>query len=126
MMHRSAILLVLVVLSGCASIVVGDTQILSVETPLCPKALCKLVNEQGTYFVAETPGTVTINKSYSPMVVECSKGDFKETISLESSTVGMTFGNILLGGIIGTAIDMGTGAAYEYDTLIQHPIDCKE
>ena len=30
----------------------------------------------------------------------------------------MAFGNILAGGIIGAAVDMGTGSAYDYPSLI--------
>jgi hypothetical protein len=30
----------------------------------------------------------------------------------------MAFGNILLGGVIGAAVDVGTGAAYDYPSLI--------
>lgn len=30
----------------------------------------------------------------------------------------MAFGNILFGGVIGAAVDAGSGAAYDYPTLI--------
>ena len=30
----------------------------------------------------------------------------------------MAFGNILFGGVIGAAVDVGTGAAYDYPPLI--------
>jgi hypothetical protein len=34
----------------------------------------------------------------------------------------MMFGNILAGGIIGGAIDAGTGAGYDYPTTITVPL----
>lgn len=36
----------------------------------------------------------------------------------KSSTKGMAFGNILFGGIIGAAVDIGSGAAYDYPSII--------
>lgn len=39
-------------------------------------------------------------------------------ISAKSSTKGMAFGNIIFGGIIGAGVDISTGAAYDYPTLI--------
>lgn len=125
-MKNIAIATLILSLSACASIVSGDGQIISVDTPNCPEARCKLLNEQGTYYVSDTPGTVNINKSASPMIIECKKGKFKETITVESGTEGMAFGNILAGGVIGAAVDMSTGAAYDYPTSIQHPLNCED
>lgn len=39
-------------------------------------------------------------------------------MTIKSSAKGMAYGNILAGGIIGAAVDMGTGAAYDYPSLI--------
>ena len=111
-------------LANCASIISGDTQIISISTPNCPGAACELSNNDGTFFVNPTPGTVTVNKSGSDMSITCRKGEHAQTISTESSTDGMTFGNILFGGIIGVAVDAGTGAMYKYDAAITHPLSC--
>ena len=37
---------------------------------------------------------------------------------VKSSTKGMAFGNILLGGFIGAGVDMSTGAAYDYPDIL--------
>lgn len=111
-------------LASCSSIVKGDTQSISISTPACPNAQCKLQNNQGTYFIGSTPGTVTINKSASALTIECHKGENKEIITTDSTTEGMAFGNILAGGIIGAAVDMNTGAAYKYTDLVEHPLNC--
>ena len=124
MLKKLLILPIIFTLCSCASIVSGDQQIVSVETPECDKAKCKLTNEQGTYYLSETPGTVTVNRSASPIFLECTKNDLKETVTVESGTKAMAFGNIIAGGVIGAAVDMSTGAAYLYPDVLTNPIVC--
>jgi hypothetical protein len=112
-------------LYGCASIVSGQSQIVSVSTPFCPDAECTLTNPEGTYYV-KTPGTLSIDREYDDLTVACKKEGFQPSnISVSSSTKGMAFGNILLGGVIGAGVDMGTGAAYDYPSEIINPLDCR-
>lgn len=118
-------LLLVSVLQGCASIVGGSTQVVSVDTPGCPGARCELVNEKGRFFVPATPGTVSVHRSYNNLQVTCSKeGAASTPISVASSTKAMAFGNILFGGVIGAGVDIGTGAAYDYPQLITVAMDC--
>jgi hypothetical protein len=120
MMSLAAI--ALIALSGCASIVNGQTQVLSVKTLVqggeVPKADCTLLNNKGTWYVT-TPGTVSVHRSFQDLHVTC-KGDGMDpgTMTVKSSTKAMAFGNILFGGIIGVGVDTGTGAAYDYPQLI--------
>ena len=112
-------------LSGCASIVSGQHQSLSVATPGCEKANCELQNDEGKWYVPITPGTVTVNRSYQELLVKCAKeGHEAATVSVKSTTKGLAFGNILLGGIIGAGVDMASGAAYDYPTEISVPMSC--
>lgn len=37
---------------------------------------------------------------------------------MPSHTKSLAFGNILFGGVIGAAVDVGSGAAYDYPSLI--------
>ena len=60
-------------LGGCSSIMNDKVQPVSVETPGCPGATCKLSNADGNYFINKTPGTVMVNKAYGDLTVECSK-----------------------------------------------------
>jgi hypothetical protein len=112
--------------SGCAAIVTGTEQTISVETPGCTGARCKLVNDKGTWYVSDTPGTVTVHRAYSALTVTCSKNGIQneEVGVATSSTKGMAFGNILFGGIIGAGVDVGTGAAYDYPKVVSIPMDC--
>ena len=110
-------------ITGCASIVSGTNQVVSVET-LLPSgkvagASCKLQNDKGVYFVT-TPGTVTVHRAYGDMSVTCDKaGMAPATTTFKSSTKGMLAGNILFGGVIGAGVDAASGAAYDYPALLQ-------
>jgi hypothetical protein len=110
-------------LTGCASIVSGTNQVVSVETlsqgGKVDGAVCKLVNDKGTYFVT-TPGTVTVHRAYGDMNVKCEKPGVPAGVaSIKSSTKGMMAGNILFGGVIGAGVDAASGAAYDYPALFQ-------
>lgn len=108
--------------TGCASIVTGQNQPISVQaragmTPVSG-AECELTNDKGTWFVT-SPGSATVTRSYDDLHVKCSRDGFEPaTTTVKSTTKGMAFGNILVGGIIGAAVDMGSGAAYDYPSLI--------
>jgi hypothetical protein len=110
-------------LAGCASIVSGTSQPLSVEArspdgAAVAAASCTLTNDKGKWFVS-TPGSVTVHRSFEDLVVACTKEKFAgEPTPVKSSTKGMTAGNILFGGLIGVGIDMSTGSAYDYPNLI--------
>lgn len=119
--------LALVALSGCASIVDGTKQTLSVKAMdngnSLADAQCSLKNDKGTWFV-RTPGTVTVHRSYDALNVKCKHPGYQTAlIKSESSTKGMAFGNILFGGIIGAGVDMSDGAAYNYPNLITVPMN---
>lgn len=116
----------LISLGGCASIVDGSSQSLSVKTMTnfddVAGARCTLANSKGVWYVT-TPGTVTVHRAYGDMNVNCSKPGYVANVSsVPSSTRGMAFGNILFGGLIGAGVDMGTGAAYDYPSPIIVPL----
>lgn len=112
-------------LHGCASIVSGQDQVISVSAPNCPEAQCTLVNPTGTYYV-KSPGTVVVDREYDELTVTCEKEGYNtNVIKVSSSTKGMAFGNIILGGVIGAGVDMATGAAYDYPSEIISPLDCR-
>lgn len=120
----AAIAAAVCVFPGCASIVSGTNQSVSVDTPGCEGASCQLTNDKGTWFV-KTPSSVTINRAYGNLTVVCSKEGFgSATTSVASTTKGMAFGNILVGGVIGAGVDIGTGAAYDYPPVISVPLMC--
>lgn len=108
--------------SGCASIVSGTTQSVSVvgKTPEnidVMGARCTLTNNKGEWYTT-TPGSVVVHRSYGELAVNCMHPTAAGVIQVKSSTKGMAFGNILFGGVIGVGIDMANGSAYEYPQLI--------
>lgn len=109
--------------SGCASIVSGQNQSVSVETrskqgEAVMSANCKLSNNKGTWFVT-SPGSVTVRRSYEDLLINCEKTNQEPGLaSVKSSTKAMAFGNIIFGGVIGAGVDVASGAAYDYPTMI--------
>jgi hypothetical protein len=117
-----ALVAVSILASGCASIVEGSSQQVSVKTidkgNDVNDAFCELTNSKGTYF-AKTPATVKIDKASAPINVKCTKEGYQVgTAIVESFTKAMVFGNIIFGGPIGAGVDMATGAAFIYPNLI--------
>lgn len=105
--------------SACASITAGTTQAVAVNTAPKDGAECKLTNEKGTWSIPKTPGSTTVNKAYGDLTVSCEHPDgSKGSAAMPSTTAGAAFGNIIAGGIIGAAVDMGSGAAYTYPSTV--------
>ena len=114
-------------LTGCASIVSGNQQSVFISTDPVQGARCTLENNKGKWDIPSTPGNVKINRSYESLNIECKKKGFgKAHKAVSSSTKPMAFGNILLAGPlapIGGAIDVTSGAAYDYPSEIHLPIE---
>jgi hypothetical protein len=103
---------------GCASITGSRNQPISVTTTHEGKpvvgAYCTLVNDKGTWYV-NTPGSVVILKAYGDMSATCKKDDTHVGVAtFQSANEGATWGNIVAGGLIGYAVDAGTGAGFSY------------
>lgn len=123
--RRVAVTMLILGLTGCASIVTGTTQSMAVETRMASGqdimgAHCRLTNSKGTWFVT-TPGSVTIHRaSVSPLSVNCTKENHQQlgVSSTKPKSKGMTWGNLLFGGVIGVITDGVTGAAGHYPSPI--------
>lgn len=110
-------------LTSCASIVSGNQQSISVNTGHVQGATCALENNKGKWYVNRTPASVTVQRSYTDLVVTCEKkGISHGEKRIASHTKGMAFGNILFGGVIGVGVDMANGAAYDYPVDINVPM----
>lgn len=116
MIYKLAItLLSISLLSACASIFTGTSQDISVNTPGCPSAQCTLANNEGSWSIDKTPGTVAVTKDSTTLVIECKTNDSVPVVTtINADYEGIVWGNILLGGLIGLFIDMGTGAINKY------------
>jgi hypothetical protein len=104
--------------AACSTITEGTTQSLAVMTPDAPSANCTLTTPKHTWFV-RTPGSVTIEKSNDDIAIVCRKEGYANGVAtLPSNFEGMTWGNIIFGGIIGVGVDAASGAMHEYPTSV--------
>jgi hypothetical protein len=111
-----------IVLSGCATIVDGSTQSVSVATTPVQGAACTLTNSEGTWFVT-SPGSVQVHKTKNDLTVSCAKDGYQPGSQVAVSKFGgATFGNIVAGGGIGAIVDAASGANYYYDSPLTVPL----
>lgn len=77
-------------------------------------ANCRVTSDKGTWNLV-TPATFEIPKSSSDARIICEKpGEPKGEAVAKSSFKSNTVGNVLIGGIIGIAVDAMTGAMWAY------------
>ena len=112
-------------LTNCASIISDATQVVSVNTPNCKGAKCRMTNSEGIFYIQSTPGSTAIQKAYGDLTITCEKDDFSFTSIHKSKANMATYGNILLGGIPGALIDGGSGKGYDYPTLLINGLSCR-
>lgn len=117
---RAAALLVLCLgMQACASITTGTTQSVVVDTTPVQQATCTMQNEKGQWTVIRTPGAATVSKAYGLLSVQCrTEAGHTGSSSVNSTTAGAAFGNIIAGGLVGAAVDIGSGAAYQYPAQV--------
>ena len=114
----AAVLAAGAVVSGCATIIEGTTQSVSVSTVPEQGAQCTLKNSEGTWFLT-TPGSTTVHKTKNDMTVDCNKAGFEPGHMVAVSHFGgTTVGNVIAGGAIGLGVDAASGANYHYDSPI--------
>jgi hypothetical protein len=106
-------------LGACSSVIEGTTQQITVNTNP-PGADCALKRQdQVIARVNPTPGAATIKKTKYDITVVCDKDGYQEATFLNhSGAAGATFGNIILGGGIGWAVDSASGADNKYDSPV--------
>jgi hypothetical protein len=119
-MIRAAILLLAsIAMTGCASIIDGSTYPVSIHS-----------NPEGADFEISNQSGQVIHRGVTPTVVtlETSAGAFDaeeykvafskegfepKTFELIPTMNGWMWGNLLIGGLIGSTIDLSTGAAWD-------------
>jgi hypothetical protein len=108
-------ILAMSVLSGCATLVVGTSQTITVMTDP-PGATCAFDRDaKSAGAVSSTPGSLRVDRSSKELMVTCSKDGFQPVKTGDSSHfTGATFGNIIAGGLIGVVVDAASGADSGY------------
>jgi len=103
--------------AGCATLVKGTTQAISVNTPGVPGAQCTLSSSAIGTKIVTTPATITLEKGADNIAVVCKKQCFQDASGIiASNTEAMAAGNVLAGGPIGLGIDAVSGAMNRYNT----------
>lgn len=120
-MLRMLVCLAALLLGGCASITGTQTQPISVQatqgSQIVSGATCTLSNDAGKWYV-RTPGSVAIKKSTADLLVECAKDGVVGQQNVVSKANTNVWGNILVGGVIGYAIDRNSGAGFDYPDAV--------
>ena len=109
----------LIGVSGCSSIIDGTSQEIFVNTN--PAGADCSLNREGVVIarVNPTPAAATIKKTKHDLTILCNMDGFHEaTYYNHSGIAGATFGNIVLGGGIGWAIDSASGADNKYTSPV--------
>lgn len=104
-----------VALSACSSVIEGTSQTLFINTN--PAGATCTLNRNGEVIgrVSDTPNSIVVQKTKHNINVVCSKEGYEDaTYFNKSDAAGATFGNIILGGGIGWAIDSASGADNKY------------
>jgi len=121
-LHSLAAIAAAFALAGCATIIEGTTQPVSVNTTPEEGAQCTLVNSQGTWYVT-TPGSTTVHKTKTDLDVTCTKSGFQTGHVVAASHFdATTAANVIAGGVIGVGVDAASGANFHYDSPIIIPL----
>lgn len=102
------LVILLIALVGCATIIHGGRQNVPINST--PSGATVKVNQ----ITVTTPGVVNLSRSDPACVLRFEKEGYEPVdVTLYRSMDGWIWGNVLIGGIIGIAIDFSTGAAYQ-------------
>lgn len=112
---------VLLLTAGCASVLHEDKQVISVRAVCYGMSLpaqCVAENSRGRWSF-NAPKQIEVNKDLFDLKVTC-KSLFaeKHTTSVRSGVQVAMAGNVLLGGLVGGAIDVATARGLQYPTKI--------
>jgi hypothetical protein len=111
-----------IALSGCASIVSGWHQDITVSTTPAIGAVCTLTSSSGTWTVA-TPGIVTVRRSKNDIAVTCTKDGHQVAVgTIPSGYEAWTLGDVALGSLGGIVLDISTGAVHRYPDKFDLPL----
>lgn len=112
------------ILTGCASVVHGTNQAVTIETltadgKLIEGAECSVANDKAET-VALSGSSALVRRSGGTLNIECKQAGHLPASGQATSRInGGMVGNVVLGGLVGAAIDSGTGAGFNYPSWMQ-------
>ncbi len=112
------------ILTGCASVTNGTSQAVTIDTLTADGravegAECSVANDKSET-TAMSGSSVQVRRSGATLNIECKQPGYAPASGQATSRVntGMV-GNVLIGGLIGAAIDSGTGAGFNYPSWMR-------
>ena len=108
------VILIPILFNSCATITKDDSQPVSFSSE--PQGADVSLNNIP---VGTTPTTVMVKRKMGKTMITYQKEGYKtQSFPLDKSVSGMTFGNIIFGGIIGAGVDVATGKATNYQDSV--------
>jgi len=118
-LKRYSSILGCLLLFGCGTIIHGGSQDVSVTSS--PGGAT--VEIDGTE-VGDTPVTKSLDRGSQHTVAISMDGYETEQVTIQKNVSGWVVGNILFGGLIGLAVDAGTGGMYKLSpTQVRQTLD---
>jgi hypothetical protein len=114
------LMLALATLSACATVTSGTDHTLLVESD--PAGAACMLRRDGANIgaVNPTPSAIRISKSRHDITVNCEKAEHEPTSrTVTAGFQAMTLGNVLIGGVVGLAADLASGAAITYPESVK-------
>jgi uncharacterized protein YceK len=105
--------------SGCATVMTSETQSINVTTSNNQPAQVTVDDKQVT-----TPGMVVVLRDGKDKVVKSSTAGCDNATPIKKSITPIFFGNIMIGGVLGSTTDGVTGKLWDYVDNVE--ITCAE
>lgn len=106
-------------LTGCATITTGSGQAIAISTE--PEGADCTLTRHGVVLarVNSTPGQIHVEKSSTDLAVQCRRDGYLDSVgNIGSEFQPATFGNLILGGLVGVVVDAASGAMTKYPTAV--------
>ncbi len=118
---KLALLVLVGLLSGCATLLDEDIQEISVSLQCkesMVRAQCVAENSRGRWSF-RAPGMVQVNNDIGDLNISCKVQYMPQfTVSVSAMPTWSMAGNILLGGIIGAAYDLHNNTGFKYPETV--------
>jgi len=129
MTFKLSYITVILLVGGCASVVVGRYQSIQIAADcngIPVEASCSLRNENGSW-KTNTPNNIIIQKGFGDLSITCNSQSFDTHVAYyKSSSTFTNYANAVFGGVVGFVVDTNNGAGFNYPEKINFSVDsCK-
>ncbi|MCG7551075.1 adenosine deaminase [Pseudoalteromonas sp. Of7M-16] len=101
-------------LSGCASIMTHEEQTIDITTSNHKAVEVTVEGNKVT-----TPGTVVVLRDGKSKVINTTDSSCEQQTEVKKSVTPVFFGNIIIGGLLGSTTDSVTGKMWDYDDSVE-------